>query len=339
MGVTALRFWVIRYGVIAASRGGKVKTALQIAGDRLVPLAAAGGPGRGRPVVMGAAVMVTVVTGVDYVVRAMRLRRRGLSLDPVGAGSVRLRVAHAAQRVEEPMERRQGRRARRQCGRSGGARPGRAAGDPRHRRVADRWPARRRVVEVAGASRVFRGGLVVYATEMKAMLAGVPQELLRERGPVDPDVARALAEGGRKRCLADWCAGDHRGRRAAAAGRQAGGPGLRRRRRAAGEHGAPVGAVGWPGPDPHRVGDRGAATARRPAARAGGPPGGSGGRAISGGGCPDVRESRRQVRLREGFGNGWCRRRRSRPPVPRRAAVRWVPDQGRCDGPAPTGDR
>ena len=29
-GVTALRFWVIRYGVIAASRGGKVKTALQI---------------------------------------------------------------------------------------------------------------------------------------------------------------------------------------------------------------------------------------------------------------------------------------------------------------------
>lgn len=60
------------------------------------------------------------------------------------------------------------------------------------------------VVEVAGASAVFRGGLVVYATELKAALAGVPQDLLDERGPVDPDVALALAEGGRARCGADW---------------------------------------------------------------------------------------------------------------------------------------
>ncbi|GAA4164025.1 CinA family protein [Phytohabitans flavus] len=60
------------------------------------------------------------------------------------------------------------------------------------------------VVEVAGASAVFRGGLVVYATALKATLAGVPQELLDERGPVDPDVALALAEGGRARCGADW---------------------------------------------------------------------------------------------------------------------------------------
>lgn len=61
------------------------------------------------------------------------------------------------------------------------------------------------VVEVAGASRVFQGGLVVYATEMKAALAGVPEELLAERGPVDPEVAAALAAGGRARCAADWC--------------------------------------------------------------------------------------------------------------------------------------
>jgi len=60
------------------------------------------------------------------------------------------------------------------------------------------------VVEVAGASAVFRGGLVVYATDLKATLAGVPEELLAERGPVDPDVALALAEGGRARCGADW---------------------------------------------------------------------------------------------------------------------------------------
>jgi nicotinamide-nucleotide amidase len=60
------------------------------------------------------------------------------------------------------------------------------------------------IVDVAGASAVFRGGLVVYATELKATLAGVPAELLEERGPVDPDVAIALAEGGRARCGADW---------------------------------------------------------------------------------------------------------------------------------------
>ncbi|MBO4206611.1 CinA family protein [Micromonospora echinofusca] len=61
------------------------------------------------------------------------------------------------------------------------------------------------IVEVAGVSSVFRGGLVVYATGLKSELAGVPAELLAERGPVDPDVAAALAEGGRGRCGADWC--------------------------------------------------------------------------------------------------------------------------------------
>ncbi|MFY1701026.1 CinA family protein [Micromonospora sp. WMMA1923] len=60
------------------------------------------------------------------------------------------------------------------------------------------------VVEIAGVSGVYRGGLVVYATEMKAELAGVPADLLAARGPVDPDVAVALAEGGRRRCGADW---------------------------------------------------------------------------------------------------------------------------------------
>jgi nicotinamide-nucleotide amidase len=45
---------------------------------------------------------------------------------------------------------------------------------------------------------------VVYATELKARLAGVPEELLKARGPVDRDVAAALAEGVRERCGADW---------------------------------------------------------------------------------------------------------------------------------------
>lgn len=60
------------------------------------------------------------------------------------------------------------------------------------------------IVEIAGVSGIYRGGLVVYATELKSALAGVPEDLLAERGPVDPDVAAALAEGGRRRCGADW---------------------------------------------------------------------------------------------------------------------------------------
>ena len=60
------------------------------------------------------------------------------------------------------------------------------------------------LVEVPGASRVFRGGLVVYATDLKASLAAVPADQLAERGPVDPDVALAMAAGARERCGATW---------------------------------------------------------------------------------------------------------------------------------------
>jgi CDP-diacylglycerol--glycerol-3-phosphate 3-phosphatidyltransferase len=72
--VTLLRFWVIRYGVIAASYGGKVKTFAQIIaiGLYLLPLPAAFDPVLWAA--MGIALGLTVVTGVDYVVRAVRLR-------------------------------------------------------------------------------------------------------------------------------------------------------------------------------------------------------------------------------------------------------------------------
>jgi nicotinamide-nucleotide amidase len=60
------------------------------------------------------------------------------------------------------------------------------------------------IVDVPRASRVFRGGLVVYATDLKASLAGVPAGLLRMYGPVHPDTAAALAVGARTRCGADW---------------------------------------------------------------------------------------------------------------------------------------
>jgi nicotinamide-nucleotide amidase len=60
------------------------------------------------------------------------------------------------------------------------------------------------LTDPAGASAVVRGGLVVYATELKATLAGVDESLLRERGAVDPEVARQLAAGVRGRLEATY---------------------------------------------------------------------------------------------------------------------------------------
>ena len=75
IGITLLRFVVIRYGVIAASRGGKVKTFLQVVAIGLYIV-----PGPIEPLrlaVMGAALLITVVTGADYVIKAWRLWRDG----------------------------------------------------------------------------------------------------------------------------------------------------------------------------------------------------------------------------------------------------------------------
>jgi CDP-diacylglycerol---glycerol-3-phosphate 3-phosphatidyltransferase len=76
--VTVLRFWVTRRGgrVIAASRGGKLKTLLQVVAICLYVLPPTLSPPETvRGLVMAVAVVVTVVTGVDYVQQAMRLRR------------------------------------------------------------------------------------------------------------------------------------------------------------------------------------------------------------------------------------------------------------------------
>lgn len=60
------------------------------------------------------------------------------------------------------------------------------------------------LTSVAGSSATYRGGVVVYATELKSTLLDVPERLLADRGPVDPDVAVAMAEGVRHRLGADW---------------------------------------------------------------------------------------------------------------------------------------
>ena len=75
LGVTVLRFVVIRHGVMPASRGGKLKTLLQGVAIGLYLLPLTGLAASTRAPVMALAVLVTVVTGVDYVVRAGVLRR------------------------------------------------------------------------------------------------------------------------------------------------------------------------------------------------------------------------------------------------------------------------
>jgi CDP-diacylglycerol---glycerol-3-phosphate 3-phosphatidyltransferase len=86
VGVTGLRFWVIHRGVIAASRGGKAKTLLQVVAIALYVLP--GPPGTVRALVMAAAVVVTLATGGDYGVRAVRLRRRPMPGQPASPQQV-----------------------------------------------------------------------------------------------------------------------------------------------------------------------------------------------------------------------------------------------------------
>jgi len=78
VGVTVVRFVVLKHGVIPASRGGKAKTVAQMAGIILFLLPI----GSHMPllwwtanVIMAVAVVLTFVTGVDYMVKAYRTRR------------------------------------------------------------------------------------------------------------------------------------------------------------------------------------------------------------------------------------------------------------------------
>ncbi|MDQ1722273.1 MAG: nicotinamide-nucleotide amidase [Pseudonocardiales bacterium] len=63
------------------------------------------------------------------------------------------------------------------------------------------------LTSTAGSSATFRGGLVVYATDLKTRLAGVPESLLAEHGPIAPQVALELARGVRSRLSASWGVG------------------------------------------------------------------------------------------------------------------------------------
>jgi nicotinamide-nucleotide amidase len=60
------------------------------------------------------------------------------------------------------------------------------------------------LTSVPGASAVVRGGVVAYATDLKAALLRVDADLLAARGPVDGDVAQAMAAGVRTLCAASY---------------------------------------------------------------------------------------------------------------------------------------
>ncbi|MCX4547793.1 CDP-diacylglycerol--glycerol-3-phosphate 3-phosphatidyltransferase [Streptomyces sp. NBC_01387] len=81
LGITLMRFWVIRHAVIPASRGGKLKTLAQGTAVGMYVLALTGPLATMRFWVMAVAVVLTVVTGLDYVQQAVTARRKGLAAE------------------------------------------------------------------------------------------------------------------------------------------------------------------------------------------------------------------------------------------------------------------
>ncbi|MFI1435163.1 CDP-diacylglycerol--glycerol-3-phosphate 3-phosphatidyltransferase [Streptomyces lydicus] len=99
LGITLMRFWVIKHGVIPASRGGKIKTLAQGTAVGMYVLVLTGPLATFRWWVMAVAVLLTVATGLDYVRQAVVLRRAGLARER----------AERAGRAAEPTERDAGR--------------------------------------------------------------------------------------------------------------------------------------------------------------------------------------------------------------------------------------
>jgi nicotinamide-nucleotide amidase len=64
-----------------------------------------------------------------------------------------------------------------------------------------------RITSLGGSSRYFLGGAVVYSNELKTQFANVPKALIDQHGAVSREVATAMAEGIRKRCVASYGVG------------------------------------------------------------------------------------------------------------------------------------
>lgn len=96
IGITLMRFWVIRHAVIPASRGGKMKTLAQGTAVGMYVLALTGPLATLRFWVMAVAVVLTVVTGLDYVRQAVVLRRKGLAAERAAAAERASRASESA---------------------------------------------------------------------------------------------------------------------------------------------------------------------------------------------------------------------------------------------------
>lgn len=76
IGITILRFVVLHRGVIPASHGGKLKTLVQAVAIGLFILPLSGVWHTAAWVIMAVAIVLTVVTGIDYVVQALKESRQ-----------------------------------------------------------------------------------------------------------------------------------------------------------------------------------------------------------------------------------------------------------------------
>lgn len=95
LGITVMRFAMLRRAVMAASRGGKIKTVLQILAlvglllpwHAVLPAALATALLWLSHALVAAALVVTVVTGIDYVLQAIRISREQSAGDPDGGAA------------------------------------------------------------------------------------------------------------------------------------------------------------------------------------------------------------------------------------------------------------
>jgi len=183
-GITGMRLFVIRHGVMPAGRGGKIKTALQSLGLLLfsLPLASFTEPDLWRSfaaIVLTIAVAVTVVTGLDIALKALRLRQtseRAAMKRASRAAQQRVGTKAASPRVLVESLIRQGLTVATAESLTGGL-------------VAAA------LTEVPGSSATVRGSIVAYDTELKADTLGVSEALLASGGPVQAEVAAQMASG------------------------------------------------------------------------------------------------------------------------------------------------
>ena len=142
---------------------------------------------------MLAALAVTVVTGLDYLLKAWALRagiRQALLTATTRPGPMEM---------TEPMDANPG---------TGPAGRVLAAAIAAGRSLATAESLTAGMIaatlaEVPGASAALVGGVVSYSNSVKANVLGVDPALLVERGSVDGEVARQMAEGARRACGAD----------------------------------------------------------------------------------------------------------------------------------------